>query len=153
VLLLLARASRPRWGILGRTAQEGDDDTTFRDMSHTADAHAVPGMLILRFDSQLFFANANVFKQAVLDSLDAAEPPPDVVLIDVEGITDIDSTALAMLSELRTELAGRDVDLWIARLRQPLKSLIDRYEPIHDAHPSHDFPTVRAAVDAFEHQS
>lgn len=152
MLVLLARASRPRWVVLGRTRDGGpdaDDEIVFRDVVTHPDAQTTPGLLILRFDAALFFANAPVFKQAVLDSIDAADAPVRVVLIDAESVTDIDTTALAMLGELSTELAERGIELWTARMSAPVADITDRYRSIAVVRPDQEYPTVRSAVDAF----
>ncbi len=152
MLVLLARASKPHWAILGKVHDgrpDERDDVTFRDIANHPEARTTPGLLILRFDAQLFFANAPVFKQAVLDSVDAANTPVQVVLVDAEGITDIDSTALAMLDELTTELADRDIELWVARMSTPVAGITTRYRHIADVHPDRTYPTVRSAVDSY----
>lgn len=152
MLVLLARASRPRWVVLGRTRATGthdDDEVVFRDIATHPDAQTSPGLLILRFDAALFFANAPVFQQAVLDSIAAADTPVRVVLIDAEGITDIDSTALAMLDELTGELAELGIELWTARMSVPVAATTTRYRHIADVHPDRVYSTVRSAVDAF----
>ncbi len=151
-LVLLARASRPPWYLLGRTREAGPDDddhVVFRNIATHPQARTTPGLVILRFDAQLFFANANVFRQAVLDCVDAADTPVRVVLVDAEGITDIDATALAMLDQLITDLADRGVQLWTARMSQPVADITSRHAHIAEVHPAREYPTVRSAVDAF----
>jgi MFS superfamily sulfate permease-like transporter len=152
ILAVLARASRPRWAILGRirTSRPGEpDDVVYQDTAAHPEAETTPGLLILRFDAGLFFANAPSFKQAVLDSIDVADSPVQVVLIDASAITDIDSTALAMLDELIVDLADRGIELWTARMRSVVAEITDRYGTIAEVHPDREYPTVRAAVDAF----
>lgn len=156
MLVLLARASRPRWAVLGRTRDAGpgdDDEMVFRDVATHPQARTTPGLLILRFDAQLFFANASVFKQAVLDSVAATNAADDmpvrVVLIDGEGVTDIDTTALAMLDELTTELADQQIELWTARTNSAVTEITDRYQSIADVQPVQQFRTLRSAVDAY----
>ena len=152
MLVLLARASRPRWAVLGRVRDGGPhapDETCFRDVTTRPDAHTPDGLVILRFDAALFFANAPVFKKAVLDSIDAAHHPVRVALVDAEGITDIDSTALAMLDELTSELDERGIELWVARMNPGVAATTLRYRHIAEVHPDRTYPTVRSAVDAF----
>ena len=146
-LLLLARASRPSWSILGRTVQEESDDVAFQDVSTHPDAETFPGLLIVRFDADLFFANANVFVDVVRQAIDAAEPRPEVLLVDAESISDIDTTALSIVREFREELEAQGTEGWLARVMTRVIELIVR---VHGVPPESVYPTVRSAVVAFE---
>jgi high affinity sulfate transporter 1 len=146
-LLLLARASRPRWAVLGRTAVEGSDDTTFADVSTHPDAETYPGLLIIRFDADLFFANANVFADDVQSAVEAADPRPSVVLIDAESVSDVDSTALLVIRDLRDELAGEGIELWVARVKSRIVETASRVDGLEA---DKSFPSVRSAVRAFQ---
>ena len=146
-LLLLARASRPSWSILGRTVQEESDDVAFQDVSTHPDAETFPGLLIVRFDADLFFANANVFVDVVRQAIDAAEPRPEVLLVDAESISDIDTTALSIVREFREELEAQGMEVWLARVKTRVIELIVR---VHGVPPESVYPTVRSAVVAFE---
>lgn len=146
-LLLLARASRPSWSVLGRTLHEGSDDVAFQDVSTHPEAESFPGLLIIRFDADLFFANANVFVDDVREAIMAADPRPTVVLLDAESISDVDTTALTVLREYRHELESEGVEVWMARLKSHLSQFVQR---AHGVAPDHVYPTVRAAVAAFQ---
>ena len=146
-LLLLARASRPRWAILGRAAVEDSDDIAYQDVSTHPEAQTFPGLLILRFDADLFFANANVFVDHVHEAIALADPKPSVVLLDAESVSDADSTALLVLADLRTELEAESIEFWVARVKTRLSEAAARIDGAH-AHAA--YPTVRAAVAAFE---
>ena len=128
---------------------EAADDIAFQDLARHAGAETFPGLLILRFDAPLFFANANVFRDAVRASVEEHESP-SVVLIDAESISDIDSTALLMIADLQTELAERGIDLWFARVKSRVGDLADRVKELRPVEIGSRFPTIRSAVDAFE---
>jgi len=146
-LLLLARASRPSWSVLGRTLDEDSDDVAFQDISTHPGAETFPGLLIVRFDADLFFANANVFVEDMRGAIAAADPRPSVVLLDAESISDVDTTALAILRDFRKELEAEGIEVWMARLKTRVRELI---ELVHGMPPEHVYPTVRSAVAAFE---
>ena len=61
----------------------------------------IPGLLIVRWSAPLFFANANQFRDRIRELVKAADPPPQWVLVAAEPITDIDTTAGAMLARPR----------------------------------------------------
>ena len=146
-LLMLARVSRPQWAILGRTHDEVSDDVAFQSVETHPDAETFPGLMIIRFDADLFFANVNVFADSVHEAVDAADPTPTVVLIDAESISDIDSTALMALRDLRAELDAQGIEIWAARVKSRVSEVIGRTNGVREGHV---FPTVRAAVAAFE---
>jgi SulP family sulfate permease len=112
---LLARASRPSWAILGLVQREDRD--VFGNVELFDQAVTYPGLLIFRFDQQLFFANAPRFRDAIRSSIASADSPVRIVLVDTEVISDIDTTGTDMLRELSDELALEGIDLWFARVR------------------------------------
>ena len=66
-----------------------------------------PGLLVFRFDQEIFFANAMLFRDALRRAIAAADHPVEAVLVDAGAITHIDTTGLDMLRELVDELRGR----------------------------------------------
>jgi SulP family sulfate permease len=146
-LLVLARATRPSWGVLGRVADERTGEVVYRRTAAHADARTIPGLVIVRFDAELFFANANVFAAAVRSSLADAPQPVRVVLIDAESVNDIDATAMAVLRELDDELRGASIELWFARLKASLEASMARFGIDSGGR---RYPSVERAVIDFE---
>ena len=146
-VLILARTSRPRWGVLGRIHDVASDDMAFQSVARHPEAETFPGLLIVRFDADLFFANANVFADDIRQAIARAEPTPRVVLFDAESVNDIDATALMALRDLRLELADRDIELWSARLKTRVREAIERVDSLD---PALEFVSIRAAITAFE---
>jgi high affinity sulfate transporter 1 len=149
-LLLLARAARPRWAILGRMHDEVSDDVSFQDLATHPTAETFTGILIIRFEADLFFANAPVLTDHVRESIEASDVPVRVVLIDAESINDIDSTALSVLREFRAELELEGIEVWVARLKSHLVEFIVR---VNGVAPEHTYPSVRSALAAFQARS
>jgi MFS superfamily sulfate permease-like transporter len=144
VLLLLYRASRPKIAVLG---QEGTDGS-FVDAERNPDVAAVPGVVILRVESGLFFANAD----AVRDSIRANAADPDVktVVLDAETIPAIDVTAGNMLIELGHDLQHQGKRLVLARDVGQVRDILAT-----EGTPSaiESYPSVRAAVDGLRTES
>ena len=153
MIFLVGRASRPNWAILGRVRDEESDDIAFQSLENHPHAETFPGLLILRFDADIFFANANVFRDAVRAAVAEPDPPIQVVLLDAESIFDVDSTALAMLAELRQELEAEGIVFWVARVKDHLMEELERFDAIEPIHFERMFPTVRAAVDSFTRET
>jgi MFS superfamily sulfate permease-like transporter len=72
------------------------------------------------------FADAEVFGDDVTAAVTAADPPAGWVVLDMEGVTDIDSTATQMLVELLADRDSRGVAIAFARLKAPVAAYLDR---------------------------
>ena len=107
----------------------------------------MPGIVIVRFDAPLFFANGGMFDDYVRSVVDASDDVHTVILA-AEPITDIDTTAIDELVELDDFLASRGIALVIAEMKGPVKDQIDRYRLGDRFGPDRFMPTVGAAVDA-----
>lgn len=93
-----------------------------------AEAHALKTcehITVLRFDGPLYFANAGYFEDKVLERL-SASPNLKYLLIDAEGINEIDATGEEMLHELLVRLDKMGIELVFARAKMPLASMFNR---------------------------
>jgi SulP family sulfate permease len=106
-------------------------------------------MLLYRFDGPLFFANADVFRDDVTEAVVAADPPARWVVLDMEAVSDTDSTATQMLVELIADLSARDISVVFARLKAPVAAYLDRAGIGAAADPGRVFLEVDDAVEAF----
>ncbi len=120
----------------------------YHDRGVYPEAESLPGLVIFRFDAQLFFANTRTFRDQIR-RLAAAEPRPEWILIAAEPITDVDTTAADMLAELDEELNAAGTSLVFAELKDPVRAKLERYELIGPLDPGHFFPTLDAALDHF----
>ena len=80
--------------------------------------------MVVRPVASIYFANGPRVRRRLLDRIDAARPRPEVVLVDLGAVPDIDVTALEMLSSFDVDLRGRGISLWLANLNaRPLDML------------------------------
>ena len=112
-------------------------------------AQTYPGLIIFRFDQLMFFANAPKFRKHVKESIEAADAPVRVVLIDAEDIPDIDSTALDMLIDLDKELEAKGIELWFARVKLSVERMMYRASLGKQIGGDRIFLSIRSGVDAF----
>lgn len=145
LLDVLRRAWRPHDAVLGRA--EGVKG--YHDVRRYPGAKQIPGLLLFRWDAPLFFANADTFRERILDALEGASDPVKWVVVAAEPITDVDTTAAEMLEELDKELGAYGAELAFAELKDPVRDRLERYGL--RARIGHDFffPTVGVAVKAF----
>ena len=79
----------------------------YHDRERHPEGMTIPGLLILRFDSPLFFANAPTFGRLLHDLLERASRPIDRVLVAGAAITDIDTTGAEVLVGVLDDLDQR----------------------------------------------
>lgn len=96
----------------------------FRDLKESSQIHAVSGVLIYRFSSNLFFANIQVLRQDIEDHV---TPETKAVILDASGIGSIDITAADGLDILCRSLQKQNIRFYItehiAGLNEQLRKL------------------------------
>jgi anti-anti-sigma factor len=141
LLLLIYRASHPHIAVLGKvpgtTGQYGD-------LERHPENQQQPGIVILRVESDLFFANADAVRQSV--RAHAAEAGCKVVVLDAETVATIDVTAVHMLAELAESLEREGVRFLVSRQIGQVRDVVAQVAP--DTAPEGVYPTVQAAVQA-----
>lgn len=119
--LLVYRSSQPEMPLLGNIPGHPG----YVSLRHEHDAVAPEGVLVMRLDAPLFFANAEAFHNRVLDLLSAPAAPAAIVL-DFEGVTFIDTDGADELHDLLDELHHRGVAVAVARLSLPGRMTLRR---------------------------
>ena len=151
LVALVYRSFTPHVAVLGRLrgGEEGDEDYGFRDLSRHPDGETYPGLVIFRFDQEVFFANSAMFRDHMRELVIDVEPPVRTVIVDASAITYIDTTGLDMLGDLQKELSARGVELVFARLKGLVHDVFRRGEAAGTIKPFRLFPTLRSAVADF----
>jgi high affinity sulfate transporter 1 len=139
--LLVYRASTPHVAELGNVPGARGH---FTDLARHDDDLPVPGLVIVRPESGLFFANADHVRNAILSAV--ARSKPHAVVLDAETVPYIDVTAITMLEQLAGDLERDGVRLVIARDIGGVRDVILRARDSDVTIAT--YPTVQAAVDA-----
>jgi high affinity sulfate transporter 1 len=145
LLVMVWNAWHPYHTVLVRV----DGMKGYHDAARHPEGRFVPGLVLFRWDEQLFFANADLFREALLQAVADAPTPTRQVIVAADAVNDIDVTAADMLGELDHELESRGIDLQFAGLKGHVRDLIMRYglSPRFDA--EHFHPTVGNAVNVY----
>jgi high affinity sulfate transporter 1 len=122
LVVLLLNTKRRSTHVLGKIP----GTTVFRSLDNYPEGETYPGLLVLRFDGTLFFANSPNFVSALRANLLAADPSPQVILLDCESMNDIDATAVITLVEIEKELTRSGVDLRLARVKTEVQNVMHR---------------------------
>jgi high affinity sulfate transporter 1 len=110
---------RPHSAVLGRA----EGVRGYHDITRYPAARQLPGLVLFRWDAPLFFANAELFKQRVLDAVANARTKAQWVVVTAEPVTSLDVTAADTLAELQSALNEAGVELCFAELKDPVKML------------------------------
>jgi len=145
VLEFLWDGWRPHYAVLGRVkGMKG-----YHDLKRYPDARRVPGLVLFRWDAPLFFANAELFHQRVLEAV--AESPTAVrrLIIAAEPVTSIDVTSADVLAELHRELTESGIEVRFAEMKDPVKDKLKRFGLFDSIGAASFFPTVGSSVDTY----
>lgn len=124
------------------------DEKIYRGLENYPEGKTYPGLLILRYDGSLFFANAPDFADEVRAGVEMSDPSPGVVLIDGESINGIDATAINTIEELNDELGRKDISLRFARVRANVMEIMQRSDLVEIIGKENFYTSVHEGVDA-----
>ena len=142
---LLMSVKNPHAAILGKLPGR----SAFRSLENFPDAETYPGLLIFRFDSLLFFANAPNFRELVRAALEQT-PDTKVFLVDGESINYVDVTAIDMLDELHDELKDSGIELWFSGIIMDVYETLERADLVAKVGPDGFHPSIHAAVEHYQ---
>jgi MFS superfamily sulfate permease-like transporter len=148
ILNVFRRTWWPHQAELGRV----DGIAGLHDTASYPAAQLLPGLVVLRYDAPLIFANSRMFADLVRE-LANERPELRWIVLAAEPITDVDTTAADMLQELDEWLNARGVSLVFAELKDPVRKKIEQYELTRTIDPAHFLPTVDDAVAEYVRQT
>jgi len=140
VLLFFIRTMRPRVAELSRFK-----DGTLRDIT----VHPLPTsdkIAVVRFDGSLYFGNAGYFEDKILEVV-ASKPELEYIIIDGEGINQLDSTGEEVLHHLAERLEGNGTHILVARMKKQFMDTIRATRLIEEMGEEHFFARVQNALD------
>ena len=136
---------RPHFAVLARAhGVKG-----YHDITRYPDARRIPGLVLFRWDAPLFFANAEFFKESVLDAVATSPTPVRWLVVAAEPVTSVDVTAGDTIAELDQVLDARGIELRFAELKDPVKDKLKRFGLLAQLGENCFFPTLGAAVSRY----
>jgi MFS superfamily sulfate permease-like transporter len=136
---------RPYSAVLGRA--EGVKG--YHDITRYPDARLIPGLVLFRWDAPLFFANAELFQDHVLDAVAASPTPVRWAVVAAEPVTSVDVTSADMLAELDEALHAAGIELCFAEMKDPVKDKLKRFGVFTQLGEETFFPTLGGAVSRY----
>jgi high affinity sulfate transporter 1 len=136
---------RPYSAVLGRA--EGVKG--YHDITRYPDARRIPGLVLFRWDAPLFFANAELFHDRVLDAVVSSPTPVRWLVVAAEPVTSVDVTSADMLAELDEVLHAASIELCFAEMKDPVKDKLKRFGLFARLGEELFFPTLGEAVSTY----
>ena len=136
---------RPHSAVLGRA----QGVKGYHDITRYPDARRIPGLVLFRWDAPLFFANAEFFKERVLDAVATSPTPVRWLVVAAEPVTSVDVTACDMVAELDQALHAQGIELCFAELKDPVKDKLKRFGLFAQLGENYFFPTIGVAVSRY----
>jgi SulP family sulfate permease len=138
------RSARPSDAVLGR--ETGTDHWIPSDIGRPTEQ--VPGVLAYLVYAPLWYGNADYLRLRIRHLIDTASHPVQVVILDADGISDIDYTGLQTLRDLTTELGQRGIAVGIARASHLVHHNLKHGALLKQIGADHLFASVEGAVAA-----
>lgn len=144
VIDLLARVARPHAAVLGTVAGVPG----WHSVVDYPEAEQEPGLVVFRYDSPLFFANAEDFLKRARAAI-AGHPETHWFLVNVEAVSEVDITGLDALSELHEFCSHRGIRLGLVRAKSELLEELRRHGFLSQIGEGAVYQTTAAAISAF----
>lgn len=142
---LLRNMMFPRDAFLGRI--NGRDG--FYKLHRFDEAHGIPGFAVWILQGSLLFFNADHVRARLAEIAETLPPGTRWLVIDASAIAQMDSTAAAMLEEVRADFHARGVTLCLAELHAEARALLERSGLIDRIGPAFVFEDLDDALQAF----
>jgi SulP family sulfate permease len=143
ILLLVYRASRPTFSVLGA---DRDTPGAYEDIKRHPGAQPVPGVLIIRPDVPLFYANAQPFRDTVTQQLHSCPEGIHTLILDLDANDELDITSSEALGKLLDQLGDRYVRLGLAHVHSTTAEMMRRSGILEKVGADHIFPNLETAV-------
>jgi high affinity sulfate transporter 1 len=136
---------RPHSAVLGRV----DRVKGYHDIARYPEARLIPGLVLFRWDAPLFFANAELFHERILDAVANSPTPVRWLVVTAEPVTSVDVTAADAICELDDTLHAAGIELCFAEMKDPVKDKLKRFGLFTRLGEQTFFATIDEAVSTY----
>jgi sulfate permease, SulP family len=143
ILVLVYRASRPTFSVLGANP---DTPGAYEDIERHPGAQPTPGVLIIRPDAPLFYANAQPFRDTVTEQVRSSPEPVHTLILDLDANDGLDITSSEALGKLLDELGDQHVRVGLAHVHATTADMMQRSGVLEKVGAGHTFPTLATAM-------
>jgi sulfate permease, SulP family len=122
LILVIYSSTKPHSAELGRLG----DTKNFRNIKRYPEANTDKEILIFRFDSSLYFANVEHFRETLEKRISDRGSDLKLVILDASAMNNVDSTGIHALQEIIRDLAIRRITLYISGAIGPVRDSLKR---------------------------
>ena len=120
IVLLIKATSNPYVAFLGRIP----GTKRYSDMARHPDNEAIPGLLLVRVESSILYFNAENIYSAIMSKVDQADPPYQMVLMDLNTSPYVDVAGARFFKKLFKALQSRGIRLDVAEARSEVRDIL-----------------------------
>jgi SulP family sulfate permease len=140
--VVLRQTTRPHIAVVGRLP----GTTQFRNVERSPSAETTDGVVILRVDAPLYFANVDYFREKLAKAEEEQDGGLRVLVLDASSVTELDSSADTALGEIAEAFAGRGIEFYLAGVKGRLLDVMRRSGSYERIGPDHFFLSNDEAV-------
>lgn len=145
LVVFIYKSSRPHLSRLGRVPGVSG---AWSDLGRHPENTAVPGVLILRLDGPLYYANALTVAEQVKQLVTETQPRPKAVLFDAAAQDELDITSAEVLTSLFKGLRDQGIAIYLADVHAPVWAFAVKMGLDKLVSEAQIYPSVEAAVQA-----
>ena len=138
LVIVIYRSSRPHLSSLGRVPGVPG---AYSDLTRHPDNTPIPGVMILRLDAPMYYANALTVRDRAKTLIEEAETLPRAVIFDAAAQDDIDLTSTDTLKSLVKELRAKNIAVYFAEVHAPIREFSRRTGLLELVGEDNIFPT------------
>ncbi|MEW6476016.1 MAG: solute carrier family 26 protein [Actinomycetota bacterium] len=140
--VVLRQTTRPHIAVLGRIP----GTTQFRNVERSPSAVTTAGVVVVRVDAPLYFANLDYLREKLATLEEEQDGRMRVLVLDATSVTELDSSADTALVEIADDLARRDIELYLAGVKGRLLDVMRRSGSYEHLGADHFFLSADDAV-------
>jgi high affinity sulfate transporter 1 len=143
IIVIIYRSSRPYGSVLGQIPGEPG---AYSDIQRHPKNKTIPGLIIFRFNSPIYFANASLFHSRIKELIKECDQPVKAIIVDMVTNDRLDITSIEMLEKLAEELQRNNIAMMATHVHQPILQIARRSGLAEHFSKVKLFPTIDAAV-------
>ena len=147
LVFVVYQSSRPHLASVGRIPGAPG---AYSDLDRHPENTPVPGILILRLHGALYYANALTVRDQIRAVLEAADPAPRALVLDLGAQDRLDLTSAKTLIAMGQEIHGRGVEVYLTDVHAPALAFARSVGVLDVVGEDHVLPTIDLAVQRIE---